>query len=31
MATGLADERDGDEEALPGYRSGGKRLLGAGV
>jgi hypothetical protein len=25
MATGLADERDCDEEALPAYQSGGKR------
>jgi hypothetical protein len=31
MATGLADERDCDEEALPAYQSGGKRQLRAEV
>jgi hypothetical protein len=31
MATGLADERDCDEEALPASQSGGKRLLRAEV
>jgi hypothetical protein len=30
MATGLADERDCDEEALPAYQPEGKRLLRAG-